>query len=468
MIVLSVGKARPEAAPVASRFDGAPRSKTDGIGLEAARIRNLRRSLLWCAICALLPGCGLVPAVVDSDGDGLNDRTELELGTDPAAADTDGDGLDDGTELTNGTSPLAPDSDHDGISDGTDPLIDEPSRARGSISSGNDVEPNDEFLQAVMLDNIGATRLVFEGKIDRADDVDVFELGPFQQGDRLTLDFEHRDNTLRPVIALFDADEFVFDRRVYPFTIGGLDVTGLIDQTVRRASVAYRLAIAGIDGDVTLGAYRLVVTIERSGTPPPPRGQAVLLGFDGGWLDPPILGVNEVSPFSAAAIDDVYAGQDETLKGAIVEAIRNDFAGLDVLIFTADEPIPVGVETYTTILLGSFNSAALGAAVGVDPFNQDPCDDGVVFTESFRPSTFGFAPEIEDLGLAIGQVTSHEIGHLLGLRHVVDASALMDEQSPAVALLIEQTFTQAALSQSVFPIGWQDASALLLDTIGSD
>ncbi len=438
------------------------------MGLKDTATRILQFVILGCATCALLPGCGMIGSVVDSDGDGLTDTMEREFGTDPTNADTDGDGLDDGTELSTGTSPLALDSDHDGIPDDADPQIDAPSRARGSISSGNDVEPNDAFDQAPKLDNLGSTRLVFEGKIDRADDIDVFELGPCQAGDRLTVDFEHRDGTLRPVIALFDGDEFVFDRRAYPFAIGGLDVTGLIHQTVRRESDTYRVAIAGIDGDVTLGAYRMVVTIERSHAAPQPQGQAVLLGFEGGTIDPPILGVTDVEPFSAAAIGDAYAGQDEALKRAIVDTIRDDFAGFDVLIFTTDEPAPFGVEDCTTVLLGSFNHAALGAADGVDPFNQDPCDDGVIFTESFSPSTFGFAPGIEDLGLAIGQVTSHEIGHLLGLRHVTDAAALMDEQSPSAALLIEQAFKQAVLSQSVFPIGWQDAPALLLDTVGVD
>ncbi len=438
------------------------------MGLKDTTARFLQIMILGWAGCALLPGCGMLSSFVDRDGDGLTDSTERALGTDPDRTDTDGDGLDDGTELANGTSPLALDSDHDGISDDADPQIDAPSRARGSISSGNDVEPNNSFDQAVMLDNVGATRLIFEGKIDRADDVDVFELGPAQSGTRITIDFEHRSDTLRPVIALFDSDEFIFDRWVYPYTIGGLDVTGLIDRSVRRESDAYRVAIAGINDDVTLGAYRVVVTIERTSAAPRPLGQAVLLGFEGGVLDPPILGVSEVEPFSAAAIDDAYAGQDEALKRAIVDAIRHDLTGFDVLVFTTDEPMPFGVEAYTTILLGSFNHAALGAADGVDPFNQNPCDDGVIFTESFSPSTFGLTPHIEDLGLAIGQVTSHEIGHLLGLRHVTDAAALMDEQSQSVALLIEQTFKQAVLSPSVFPIGWQDAPTLLLDTVGVD
>lgn len=42
----------------------------------------------------------------DSDGDGLEDCDELELGTDPAAADSDGDGLSDAEELDCVSDPL--------------------------------------------------------------------------------------------------------------------------------------------------------------------------------------------------------------------------------------------------------------------------------------------------------------------------------------------------------------------------
>jgi hypothetical protein len=55
---------------------------------------------------------------IDSDGDGLTDIQESELGTDPSKADTDGDGLTDQDEQNLGTLPNDPDSDDDGLSDG--------------------------------------------------------------------------------------------------------------------------------------------------------------------------------------------------------------------------------------------------------------------------------------------------------------------------------------------------------------
>ena len=54
----------------------------------------------------------------DSDGDGLSDERELEIGTDPQNADSDSDGITDGDELDLGTDPNESDTDGDGTSDG--------------------------------------------------------------------------------------------------------------------------------------------------------------------------------------------------------------------------------------------------------------------------------------------------------------------------------------------------------------
>lgn len=54
----------------------------------------------------------------DSDGDGLTDGEEAQLGTDPNNADTDRDGVSDLQEVLLGTDPNNPDTDRDGVIDG--------------------------------------------------------------------------------------------------------------------------------------------------------------------------------------------------------------------------------------------------------------------------------------------------------------------------------------------------------------
>ncbi len=57
-------------------------------------------------------------AVIDTDGDGLNDTYEISIGTDPNKFDTDGEGLSDGDEVNlYKTNPLHVNTDRDGIND---------------------------------------------------------------------------------------------------------------------------------------------------------------------------------------------------------------------------------------------------------------------------------------------------------------------------------------------------------------
>ncbi|MFB6118560.1 hypothetical protein [Halosegnis sp.] len=58
------------------------------------------------------------PRLADTDDDGLPDGTEADGPTDPTVADTDGDGLADGTERDAGSDPTVADTDGDGLADG--------------------------------------------------------------------------------------------------------------------------------------------------------------------------------------------------------------------------------------------------------------------------------------------------------------------------------------------------------------
>jgi len=112
----------------------------------------------------------------DSDGDGLPDWKEREIGTDPHNPDTNGDGIPDGIEylsgldsrnmdmdgdgLTNaqelamGTNPFLADTDGDGVPDNQDAFPLDPTRWQPPVSDPNDhtpptitlVEPADAVL----------------------------------------------------------------------------------------------------------------------------------------------------------------------------------------------------------------------------------------------------------------------------------------------------------------------------------
>ena len=57
-------------------------------------------------------------ALLDKDGDGLNNFTEYDLGTSANTLDSDGDGINDGDEVNQGLNPADKDTDNDGLADG--------------------------------------------------------------------------------------------------------------------------------------------------------------------------------------------------------------------------------------------------------------------------------------------------------------------------------------------------------------
>jgi len=101
--------------------------------------------LVWNWGARVPPKFVAVGSPNDSDGDGLTDVREVEIGTDPFDPDTDRDGLTDGDEVNRyTTNPLNADTDWDGLSDGdevlkhnTDPKIRDTDS--GGVADGHEV-----------------------------------------------------------------------------------------------------------------------------------------------------------------------------------------------------------------------------------------------------------------------------------------------------------------------------------------
>ena len=70
------------------------------------------------------------------------------------------------------------------------------------------------------------------------------------------------------------------------------------------------------------------------------------------------------------------------------------------------------------------------------------------------------------MGAANGNVGSPQARHILGLNHVSDDRALMDDVSVADALIDDQEFMEAPLSSDIMPLGTQDAVLLLNEIVG--
>jgi alpha-tubulin suppressor-like RCC1 family protein len=97
---------------------------------------------------------GTDPYNPDSNGDGIPDGIEYLSGLDPTNMDMDGDGLTNAQELAMGTNPFSADTDGDGVPDGQDAFPLDPTRWQAPVSDPNDhtpptitlVEPADAVL----------------------------------------------------------------------------------------------------------------------------------------------------------------------------------------------------------------------------------------------------------------------------------------------------------------------------------
>jgi hypothetical protein len=88
----------------------------------------------------------VAPADTDTDGDGLSDEDEIDIGSDPNDVDTDGDGLSDYEEASGAynSDPTTSDTDGDGLSDGDEAELG--TDAGAEDTDGDGVFDNDEVI----------------------------------------------------------------------------------------------------------------------------------------------------------------------------------------------------------------------------------------------------------------------------------------------------------------------------------
>lgn len=315
-----------------------------------------------------------------------------------------------------------------------------------------------DFQSATPVSLDGGAAVVIAGTIE-VGSPDVYDLGPCNPGDRIIITVDPATGSLLdPTVAVFDADGELFTLNDDVDLSAGL-LGSQIDETVWLASDHYYLAISKFFFDSQGGAYGGSIRIERGGTVSDPLEQRLLLNFAGGNVT--ILGEGsfDLDPFDAADVDAAYAGQTDAIKAKIEETVRQNFQNTGLIIVTSADQLP-STCTFSTIHFGAYSTNKFGVAESVDQGNRDVCDDGIVFTNDFD-KPFATQPTVDGIAVAIGNVAAHEAGHLLGLSHVADVTALMDDTGTASTLLADQELKTAPLSQTVFPIGWQNAPALL-------
>ncbi len=328
----------------------------------------------------------------------------------------------------------------------------------------SEVEPNNTFAVATSARVIETTQKIV-GTIDQRGDIDVYDLGPMKVGDTVSVRIGVLSGTLQPAFALYNQSNELINEDTLT-SLRSRTASPKIDHVVRADSDPFYLAMSHNVAGFTSGQYELNITVERAAANPEPAQQVIYLNFSGGEIDDPVFGRFEVGPFDAGDIDPIYEGQTNFMIQAIRETVEQNYTRFDAVILDSinDGPLPSG--NVSEILFGGFNDLAFGAAQDVDLYNENPTDKAIIFIESFETFLFEQPPSPAGMSVAIGNVAAHEAGHLLGLHHVRDADAIMDEASPTFTLLADQEFITAPLSTSIFPLGNQDSAALLEVIIG--
>lgn len=341
-------------------------------------------------------------------------------------------------------APLPTDADPDTGSDGDVPYL--------------DVSGNASLNTATALALDPAGELTFRGSIEGSMDIDVFELGTLSPGDGVFVDVQRTSGDLDPVAAIFDSREYLIafnDDR----TPDSSNLNPQIDFVLAGDKGMYYLAIIAYPGLSTTGDYEAAVRIDNAVGVPSPQIQIVYLDWDGAdKVQIPNVGTFSLPPFSASDVG-LSVGQTESLKDRIQAIIEDRYAGFGLLLLNSDDHEKPDVP-HSTVYFGSSDRRAFAIAEKIDSYNEDPADDAIVFTESYRDA-FGLGVTLEEMAQAIGNTVSHEVAHLLGLVHTQDCDSLMDTSCYNDRLLSPQEFKTAVLDDSVFPFGYQATEEIL-------
>jgi len=328
-----------------------------------------------------------------------------------------------------------------------------------------EAEPNDKLFDPFRPQARAADGFRVLAGLDAENDVDVYALGGVEAGDELSVRINSPGGAYLQA-ALFDADGRLLTLAEWQEEAEGNTV--VVDHVARWSSPDCVLAVSAYGpGYNALGGYEIALRSEPVDIPPYPPAQNVLLNFYGGQPDPEGRFSNvEIAPFEAAAISTQWSDETGAIVARTVEMVRENFAGLGVVVYDDPDELPPG-EPFSTVHVGAPGNTAFGLAEAIDEYNANPNDEAILYVESFSYLAL-LSPSPEQIATALANVITHETGHLLGLRHTADAKSVMDVTASLGQLLLRRSFGTHPLDAGTFPLGQQDDVALLEEAVGGE
>ena len=301
-------------------------------------------------------------------------------------------------------------------------------------------------------------------------DRQIFDLGPLQRGDRLYVsllttpgygEFYDADGFS---VLIMDANDEVFAWYQNGYIVFTRDSRLIIGHD----SPNYYVVVDGCSpptcGGINYG-QSVMISVDR-GVGLVARQQQIYLDFRGGTN----LYVGDVGPFTIPAFDanDLNAawGPVETavIKQGIVNRMASLYSGYNVTVTTSDAGDPPQ-GPHQTVYFGGYSFWLFGTSSYIDPRNETLTGSAVVATLTIADAYPGL--DAAQMALAIGNVATHESGHLLGLRHTEGLTDIMAVGPDPTSAALE--FTTSPLyegEQYNGQIGLQDAPTLLSEIGG--
>ncbi len=311
-------------------------------------------------------------------------------------------------------------------------------------------EPNDGFDDAQVITQGNGVSVEIEGTLTGGDDIDVYDIGSLGSGKLVSISWttEQCERLEDVIIAMFDEEGEV--ARYEEVVACSRFASGVFSLEILEGG-QYFVALAFVDagGGVQLD-YSVRVIVEDLADTYEPVGQLVYFNFHGAD-NVTVAGQrwDELLPFS----DKFGGSRGRSIASGIVDVVEADYLGLDVQLVSSYEQAEPSA-THTTVHITASTEDFLGLGNSVDWYNADPSDAAIIFA-----GAFDYLWTDAEFVQGLGNVASHELGHILGLVHTEDDTELMDRVTPARSLRRDQEFRTAEVSD--FPIGYQDALELL-------